>query len=160
VEGSWETGTIKSYSRIKASPLSHRSTTFTPGLHSATTVCKASAHPEKIPQPIQRVAHIISSFFPNLPTELPGLVIPLQRHKSKRYERTASKRIQMFISIGKETELWNWACDDITKNTEREHPFFPIGTFAVHFWKNMTRWDCFQARSETHMGSFSQFLKL
>jgi hypothetical protein len=105
VEGSWETGTIKSYSRIKASPLSHRSTTFTPGLHSATTVCKASAHPEKIPQPIQRVAHIISSFFPNLPTELPGHIIPLQRHKSKRYERTASKRIQMFISIGKETEL-------------------------------------------------------
>jgi hypothetical protein len=47
----------------------------------------------------------------------------------------------MFISIGKETELWNWACDDVTKNTEREHPFFPMGTFAVHFWKNMTRWD-------------------
>jgi hypothetical protein len=74
-------------------------------LHSATTVCKASAHPEKIPQPIQKAAHIISSFFPNLPTELPGHIIPLQRHKSKRYERTACKRIHMFISVGKETEI-------------------------------------------------------
>jgi hypothetical protein len=55
----------------------------------------------------------------------------------------------MFISIGKETELWNWACDDGTKNTEREHPFFQwvrLQYISGKIWQDETlfssqKWD-------------------